>query len=167
MLFRSQNLKDVNRPENTDCFEGDSFVLSLKNEIGQVVTDSAFCSSYGLFEIDAIDLNGDDNKELVFVLGEGRGTSARKETLYVYELTGSGFKQLSSIVYSDYYGSGKRWWYERHYRDIDGDGKTDLELILFHDPIGDILESPELIPTEKRKVLNFGISKMRHIMDSE
>jgi hypothetical protein len=148
-----ENPKLTDHAQDTDCWGGDSLQLFLNDEAGNKVIDYAFCSSYGEFSIDFVDLNGDKQKEIVFVLGQGRGTSARREILTIYEVAAPGLHELYSRVYSDYYGSSGRWWYNRYYRDTDNDKIIDLELILSYDPIGEThLESPELIPKEKRIV---------------
>ena len=117
------------------------------------VIEHTFPSSYGEFEIEFIDLNNDQYKEIVFVLGVGRGINARNETLAVYEVAGRCLQELYSTRYMNWYGPNDRWWYDRYYRDINNDGTVDLELILDHDPIGQShLEVPKLIPREQVKV---------------
>ncbi|RQV97153.1 hypothetical protein EH221_04110 [bacterium] len=136
-----------------DYWIEDCFLLILTDETGQRIVGHFFHSSYGVFEIEFVDLTGDEKKEVVFILGEGRGTSARREMLTVYEVAECGLRQLYTTQYSDYYGSGSRWWYERCYKDTDYDGIVDLELNLSYDPIGQTnLETPELIPNETLKV---------------
>lgn len=137
----------------------DWFKFVLVDEKGKKVVDRTFRSSYGFFTVDFIDLDGDETKEVIFILGQGRGTSARSQTLVIYEVRDYNLHKLCSTEYSDYYGPGRQWWYERHYCDTNGDGITELELVLCHDPIGQShLESPELIPKEKRKVFRWSSS---------
>lgn len=152
-----RNPEFINLTTPSDCWDEDSFRIFLIDEAGNNVVDYSFCSSYGDFEIDFVDLTGDKKMEVVFILGEGRGTNCRRENLEIYKVVENSLKQLYSTRYSDYYGLHHRWWYERQYRDTDGNGTTDLELLLDHDPIGvmPLLESPELIPKEKVKVFRF------------
>lgn len=150
-----KNPEFINLESGTDCWEDDSFRFFLIDKRGNQIVDYSFCSSYGEFTIDFVDLNGDKKMEIIFILGEGRGTSARRVILTLYEVVRSGLQKCYSCTCSDYYGSGCRWWYDRHYKDTDGDGITDLELILSYNPIGETpLQSPELIPKAKRILYN-------------
>ena len=130
----------------------DDFLLTVTSDQGDKVLDEPFCSSYGDFQIDLIDLTGDGREEYVFLVGEGRGTSARREWLIVRQERDGHFVDILREVRSDYFGSGATWWYDYAYVDIDDDGATDLELTLDHSPT-DIatLQTPEDIPREKVK----------------
>ncbi len=132
---------------------GDEFLLTVTTDGGQKVLEAPFFSSYGDFQIDLVDLTGDGCEEYVFVVGDGRGTSARREHLIVKQERNSQLVEILSIVRSDYFGSGVTWWYDCEYIDLNRDGITDVRLTLDHSPT-DItsLQAPEDIPSEQVKV---------------
>ena len=129
------------------------FVLIDKNR--KKVVERTFRSSYGFFTIDFIDLDGDATKEVIFILGQGRGTSVRSETLTIERFDGYGLEQVFSTSYSGHYDCGRGFWtYKRRYLDTDKNGTTDLEMVLTYDPLG-AAESFWGLPKEKRKTFRW------------
>ena len=94
-----------------ETFPDDWLVLRVKNRNQKLIASKPFHSSYQKFHIDIVDLDGNGRKEFVFTLGEGRGTSARRETLYIERFDGFQFNQILATPLSDFYASGRRWWY--------------------------------------------------------
>jgi len=131
--------------------------FELLDEKDNVVADYLFYSSYGFYDIDTVDLNDDGKMEFVFIFGEGRGTNARRENLGVYEVVQDGLKKVYSTKYSLPFGIVNSWSYGRYYRDTDGDGKTDLELILDYRPLfgHPHAETLEMLPKEEVRVFRF------------
>ena len=125
-VVRAKPAEDIGWP--SDWFE-----LRVLSEKGQQLAARKFHSSYEVFQIDAIDLTGDGSDEFVFLTGFGRGTSVRKETLAVYRREGAALAPILEVPLSAYFDSGRRWWYKPEYLDLDGNGTTDLRLVLTHD----------------------------------
>ena len=116
-----------------------------------------FHSSYGGFEMDLVDLDGDGSEEVVLVKGEGRGTSARSESLNVYRLNGGIMALVVSTPLSGYAGSGHWWQYDCQYHDTDGNGTCDILLQLdetVYETGGSSLIQAA-VPRDARKVIRF------------
>jgi hypothetical protein len=128
------------------------------NDAGDL--DKIDYSSYGLFHIHVIDLDGDGSPEFLFVLGNGRGTSAREETLYVTHLTKRHFQDVLSAPISGFYGPGAEWRYAIEYRERNISGTVPLVLRLRVSSS----EAPanadrDLVPIEVEKTILWGPSK--------
>ena len=136
-------------------FPEDWFVLKVKDQNEKLVASKTFYSTYQEFHIYIVDLDGDGRKEFLFALGEGRGTSARRETLYIERLQDSQFKQILSTPLSDFYASGRRWWYSIEFKNANGDGTTDLLLQLHIDDDSAKSVAQEGIPAEQTKVFKW------------
>lgn len=95
----------------------DHFVLRLYRSATAPEPDVTFEfeSSYGVFELNMVDLTNDGIEDFVLISGRGRGTSARSELLRVFTLRDTQLKPVLDMVVSDYFGSGCRWWYRRDY----------------------------------------------------
>ncbi len=106
-------------------FPQDWFVLKVKDQNEKLVASKAFYSTYQEFHIYIVDLDGDGRKEFLFELGEGRGTRARRELLDIERLEGSQFTPILTTPLSDFYASGRRWWYAVEFKP-GGDGTTDV-----------------------------------------
>jgi hypothetical protein len=125
-----------------------------------------FGSSYGLFNIEVVNLTGSALPELVLIQGTGRGTSVRSERLVVFGLRDS-MEELVTVPYSGYFGSDAKWWYEHEYVDTDHDGRFRICLHLKHTPIGKGgFEKPESIPHEKELVIDFKPGRLHGLTDS-
>jgi len=136
-------------------FPEDWLVLKVKDKNQKLVASKTFYSSYQRFRIDIVDLDGDGRKEFVFTLGEGRGTSARRETLYIEHFEDSQFKQILTTPLSDFYASGRRWWYAVEFKDADGNGTTDVLLRLHTDDDSAKNSAQGLVPTEQTKIFRW------------
>lgn len=115
----SQGAPDRGSPWPEDILE---LRLYCPADVSQPDPVLEFESSYGLFELDLVDLTGDGVEEFVLISGQGRGTSARSETLRVFAVRGGRFKQMLELGVSDYFGSGYRWRYRREYANIRNQG---------------------------------------------
>lgn len=122
-------------PEEDIGGEKDWFKFELVSDDGKVSVSRKFVSTYGKFHIDLIDLTGDGQEEVVFVTGSGAGTSVREESLEVMQRRGNTLVPILKTKLSDYWTEGCRWWYAIEYVDLNGDGVTDLRLVLTHDQI--------------------------------
>ncbi|MAE61798.1 MAG: hypothetical protein CMJ49_10645 [Planctomycetaceae bacterium] len=148
-------------PDNSgdEYFGGPLLSIQIDAEDERIATHD-FQTSYGLFCLDIIDLDGDREPEYVLVSGWGRGTSARRETITVFTVADGALVERYRAPYSDSFGSGAWWNYEHHYRDTDGDGLVELVLNLQHTPIGKGgLEDPNLIPAVATRALEFRPSR--------
>ena len=128
---------------------GDGFSLEVWSNAAWPEMQASFLfeSSYGHFLLWLADMTGDGREEFILVTGEGRGTSARRETLTVYSQEGADFTALTALPFSGYFGPGKRWYYQPTFTRVDG---TILELRLCRDDdTNGRLSYPELIPGEQ------------------
>jgi hypothetical protein len=125
-----------------ETFEEEWLLFSVKDSTGAMLAKKSFRSSYGEFRIDAIDVDGDGLREFVFITGEGRGTSARRETLDIEPLENGLLRTIVSCPRSDFYEAGKRWWYAISFKDTDKNGTTDVELQLCADDEAGFNEGP-------------------------
>jgi len=138
-------------PEFGDSF-GDDYTLTVSWPGGSATYP--FQTSYGIFHLDVVDLTSDGTPEIVLVTGDGRGTSVRSETLRVLAIDGDKIEVIKDVPYSNWFGSGARWWYEHEYVDVDDDGLMEIELTLHHTPLGEGgLERPDLIPEDKTVIV--------------
>lgn len=147
-----------NESHSQEPFREDWLVLRIRDEYGKIIGSKEFYSSYQQFRIYMVDLDGDGQREFIFALGEGRGTSARRETLSIERFESSQWKRVLTTPLSDYYGSGLRWWYSVDFQDVDGNGTTDLLLRLRADDDS----GKEDIPIEQVKIF-----KWRKASDNE
>ncbi|MDP8235137.1 MAG: hypothetical protein P9M08_02010 [Candidatus Erginobacter occultus] len=145
------------RPDESaaELWPEDGFSLELWNDYSPPELQAAlpFSSSYSDYNLWLADLTGDGREEFILVSGQGRGTCARSETLTVYSRDGAAFTALTDLPFSDYFGSGVRWYYEPTFV-RDGD-RFILELKLDWDDYSETyLFFPELIPGEKLIVID-------------
>jgi hypothetical protein len=126
-----------------ESFSEDWLIFMVKDSSGHVIAKKPFNSSYAEFRIDGVDLDGDGICEFVFLTSDGRGTSARRESLSIVRLSGRAFETVVSCPRSDFYAAGKRWWYAFGFRDTDGNGTTDIELTLCADDAQGFREGPK------------------------
>jgi len=150
-------VQDENHLQET--FPGDWLVLRVKDQNQKLVASKPFHSSYQKFHIDIVDLDGDGRKEFIFTLGEGRGTSARRETLYVEHFEDFHFKQVLATPLSDFYASGRKWWYLVEFKSTEGGRTTDLVLRLRvdDDPTKNLPQGT--VPTEQTKIFTWRNTK--------
>lgn len=137
------------RPDESaaDLWLEDGFSLEVWSDTEPPELQAAlpFSSSYGYYSLWLADLTGDGPEEFILVTGKGRGTSARGETLTVYSRTGGTFTALTALPFSDFFGSGARWYYEPTF--VRAGGRHILELRLGWDDYSDgRAANPELIP---------------------
>ncbi len=125
-VLKSKPAADIGWP--SDWFE-----FQVLSEKGKLLAAKKFQSSYGEFRIHVIDLTGDGPEEFALVTGFGRGTSVRRETLTVYRREGATLTAILEAPVSAHFDAGRRWWYKPEYLDLDGNGTTDLRLVLTHD----------------------------------
>jgi hypothetical protein len=144
--------QDESRLQET--FPDDWFELRVKDQNQKLVASKPFQSSYHKFHIDIVDLDGDGRKEFVFSLGEGRGTSARRETLYIEHFEDFHFKQVLATPLSDFYASGRKWWYSVEFKNTGG-GTTDVVLRLHTDADSANKSAQVGIPAEQTKVFRW------------
>ncbi len=147
-------IKDVTPDSSGDTyFAGPLFAVQIASG-GQQIAKHEFQTSYGIFHLDAIDLDSDGEAEYVLILGAGQGTSARREWMEILSLADEGLQQRYITPYSDFFGSGARWRYRHHYVLGEKGGDVEVHLELEHTPIGaGFLENPGSIPREKHRVL--------------
>lgn len=143
--------------QDDECTEEDwkedYLVVILKNSSGSEVTRYPFCSSYGLFSLEAIDLNGDGFPEFVLIDGSGRGTNARKEQLHVLIFKSGKIDELLATPYSAPLGPSGNWWYEHSYNRLNGTRRVEINLRLMHtDDQEDWLEAPPSIEFKRIRV---------------
>jgi hypothetical protein len=133
-------------------WRGDCLTLTLKNEgATETLIRKQIESSYGRFQLYLADLTADGVEEILLITGEGRGTSARQESLTVYRRTQSDVNEILRVPISEYFGSGKRWWYEVQFHLDPRLNMVLLSLHLNHDTweSDDTLVVPDLIPKER------------------
>lgn len=135
----------------SEAFPEDWLLFIATDASGKILARKAIHSSYQQFRVDAVDLDGDGDCEFIFTTGEGRGTSVRKEFLSIERLRGGKLRPVLSLPFSDYYSSGKRWWYSAEFRDSDGNGTVDVVLMLNADDASGF----EYAPVERAKVLRW------------
>ena len=131
----------------------------------KTIAETRFSSTYGKFELSVIDITGDGNEEFILIQGNGRGTNARQENVIVLKRSGQSLTQILNEPRSDYFGSGKLWWYQHRF--ISKASDTVLQLVLENDPIDEncILCDPSLLPQEKIK--SFVFDKDKGLMVAE
>lgn len=139
---------------DTKCpWEGDCLLLTVRlGDAKRTEIKKKILSSYGSFQLFLVDLIGEGTEQVVLITGGGRGTSVRAELLTVYKVTDSGLKVILDAPYSEYFGSGKRWWYEPIFeRPKDPRLSAQMTLVLHHDEWdkSEALVSPESIPSAK------------------
>lgn len=109
-------------------FAEDWLGVSLLRPDGSVYAELPFHSSYGLFSLERVDINGDQNEELLLITGKGRGTGVRKETLRVYQVSEGEITELRKTPYSGFAGPDAHWTYAHFFKDVDNNGTTDIIL---------------------------------------
>jgi hypothetical protein len=151
-------------------FLGDCFELTLapeghpRSSLRKVTLP--FSSSYGRFRVILVDLTGDRVEEVLLVSGDGRGTSATRETLVAYQWRGAALHPILTTPISDYFGPGELWWYEFGFEINPRTGRPCVILDLKQDPPDPAfsdLTSPELIPSESH--LEFSWNPKRGAME--
>ncbi len=153
-------VKDITPDDSGDQYFGGPLLSIQIDAEDRPIATHEFQTSYGLFCLDIIDLDGDREPDYVLVSGWGKGTSARRETITVFTVADDALAERYRAPYSDSFGSGASWNYEHHYRDTDGDGLVELVLDLQHTPIGKGgLEDPNLIPAVATRALEFRPSR--------
>lgn len=150
-----------------EIFPDDWLMLRVKDKNQKLVASKPFHSSYQKFHISIVDLDGDGQKEFVFALGEGRGTSARRETLYIEHFDGFQFKQILATPLSDFYASGRRWWYSIEFKHADEGGTTDLLLQLHTDDDSAKSLTQDGIPAEQIKIFKWRTKDGSKQLDGE
>lgn len=143
----------LDHERSSEAFPEDWLVLTLRDHRQATIASKPFHSSYQQFRIQTIDLDGDGRREFIFVLGQERGTSARREVLYIERFDGSLFRELISTPVSDFYAPGRRWWYSIAYGTAKGSG-VHVEMKLHVDDMNENV-SHELVPTEKLKTFRW------------
>jgi len=151
-------------PESVPTFE--HFLLSLRptKAQGSSLRSSAISleSSYGKFQLFVVDLTGDGIEEVVCILGEGRGTSARSEYLHVYRWEGASINNILLVPFSEHFGMEGRWWYVPEFWRDAGTGRVSLDLRLEHDQFtGREDEFPDLIPKDNLLVYQWDEARQR------
>jgi len=139
----------------SEPFPEDWLLLLVKDHSGKTLCRKAFHSSYQQFRVDAIDLDGDGDCELLFTTGEGRGTSVRKEVLTIERLQDGSFHSILSLPISGYYSGGKKWWSSVAFRDTDNNGTEDIELQLNADDLAGL----QAAPVEQTRVIKWNSSE--------
>jgi hypothetical protein len=134
-----------------DAWPEDHFILRLSDPLNnKTITETHFSSSYGYFNLKIFDITGEGIEDFILIQGNGRGTSARSESILVFQHSGQTLKKILDEPISDYYGLGYQWKYKLKILTIDSD-KVVLRLILDSIPVDkecDLCE-PSLIPEEK------------------
>lgn len=159
---------DVSLDNNCPDFPGDCMILSVyaDRSVDHPLATMKFTSSYGFFDLSIVDVMGDAQGEFFLITGEGHGTSARAETLNVYERNGDSFKKILTTPISDYFGVDQ-WRYEPIFADVNNDGITDLILELHHDDYrGHSSDVPSLIPKIKLKEFVYDQTKGKMVLYS-
>lgn len=109
-----------------------------------------FDAGYGRFRVDLVDLSGDGVEEFLFILKNGRGTGPLPHDLIVDRIDNNQFTTLLNRPQSEPYGPSVAWRYEPQYVDVNGDGTTDVRLVLEYDPPqSKWLVAPECVPSEQ------------------
>jgi len=112
----------------------------------RVVAQLPFYSSYGTFEFCYVTLSPRRRPIFLLVTGDRHRTNARRETLAVYELRDAALQPVFATATSGYFGTRARWWYKREFPDLDGDGVSDLRLVLDHDANTSRLNNSSQLP---------------------
>jgi hypothetical protein len=136
-----------------ELFPEDWLLLKVNGKNGSLVAEKSFYSSYGVFSIHIVDLDGDGKKEFIFMIGDGRGTSARKEMLVVERLVGNQFQGVLTTPLSDFYDSGKQWKYSVKYQSYGVGLSTLLVMTLKADEDFEKLRMNTLVPIDSIKTI--------------
>lgn len=140
-----------------DAWPEDHFILRISDPLNnKTITETHFISSYGYFNLQVLDITGDGVEEFILIQGNGRGTSARSETILVFQHSGQTLKKILTEPISDYFGPAHQWRYKLKIVTIDSDNIV-LRLMLDSLPVDKecALCEPSLIPEEKIKEFVF------------
>ena len=148
---QNEYVKDANARE-------DALILQVLGPDKVPIAECRFASSYGVFRLELIDLDGDGNREFVSIVGEGRGTGAGGKELWILRLQGDVFHTLIKTPYSGYSGGGTggvEWRYDHRYEHRSGAGGIAVVLTLA--PLSKPVQKVDLsdIPQERTKVFEF------------
>ena len=147
----------LNPAMQADSWPEDHLILNVDFAGQQQDAALRFQSSYGTFQIELVDLDGDGLEEIILVKGDGRGTSVRCESLNIYRLKGEIIAPIASVPLSGYAGSGHPWNFSYRYDDTDANGTTDiiLELDAMDHAANDTTLIKGALPTETLKIIKF------------
>lgn len=106
-----RNNADENAGFPEDYFHLQLYAIDHNGRRAKDLTEMAFTSSYGDFELRLADATHDGIEDIILIRGEGRGTSAREEHLEIYKWNNKRLKKIFKIQISGYYGSGLHWHY--------------------------------------------------------
>jgi hypothetical protein len=130
----------------------DQFILRAYAR-SNLVASLNFDAAYGEFSVSGLRLMSDtQTSTIMLITAQGEGTSATRFVLNLYQVMDNKLRRMFHKTISDYFGSGKRWWYCPELRAMQlpsgqksGEG---LSLVLYHDPLGHnkLPEFPDLIP---------------------
>ena len=99
---QDEEIKDSNDKQ-------DNLIMEVLGPDKAPLAELRFVSSYGIFKVELIDLDGDGNREFVLIVGEGRGPGACSEDLWILRLHGRVFNSIVKNILFWLFWRSNRW----------------------------------------------------------